>query len=420
MLAQFYPPIIGGAELHVQSLSAELARRGHQVSVGTLWHEGLPEFECHDDVRVHRVRGTAQRADRLFRDARKRPAMPLPDPGAVATLRALVARERPDVVHAHNWLLHSFVPLKPWSGARLAVTLHDFSLDCAKQTLIYRDGRNCSGPGLSKCLDCAGRHYGAAKGAITTLGNWTMGALERAAVDVFLPVSSDVAAGNRLAQRGLPFRVIPNFVPDDVDRHGDGVASYVDRLPSGDFLLFVGGFSRSKGVHVLLRAYERLGPGRPPLVLLGYPTPESPELLRDLPAGVMCFESWPHAAVMEAWRRSTLGVVPSVWREPCPTVVIEALAAGTPLIASRTGGIPDLIEDGVSGVLVPAGDADALAGAIGRALLDSEHRRRLRLDAPRRARQFQSSAVVPRIEAVYAALLRRGARAAAERATHAH
>ena len=412
MLAQFYPPIIGGAELHVRSLSVELARRGHRVSVATLWHDGLPDLERHDGVTVHRVRGTAQRAGWLFGDARKRPAMPLPDPGVARALRALVARERPDVVHAHNWLLHSFVPLKAWSSARFVVTLHDFSLDCAKQTLIYRDGRNCSGPGVMKCLDCAGRHYGAGKGTVTTVGNWAMGVLERAAVDLFLPVSTDVAVGNRLARRGLPFRVVPNFVPDDVARAHDGVESHVDQLPADGYILFVGAFSRSKGVDVLLRAYERLGSGQPPLVLLGYPTPESQDLLRRLPNGAMHFHSWPHAAVMEAWRRCTLGVVPSVWREPCPTVVIEAMAAGAPVVASRTGGIPDLIDDGVSGILVPPGDETALTNALARVLRDPDLRQRLRREASRRAVCFQSSAVVPRIEALYADLVgqRRDAR----------
>lgn len=405
MLAQFYPPIVGGAELHVRSLGVELVRRGHEVDVATLWHDGLSEFEDDDGVRVHRIRGLAQAIRWLYGDPHKRPAMPLPDPLVVAAVARLVSIRRPDVVHAHNWLLHSFLPLKAWSGAPLVVTLHDFGLVCAKQTLVRSgtgDEHNCGGPGPAKCLRCAGRHYGRMKGIVTTIGNWGMGLLERAAVDLFMPVSADVAAGNRLAAQGLPFRVIPNFVPDDVNVPQADAQLYVDQLPPGDFLLFVGGLGRSKGIPVLLRAYEQLGAEAPPLVLIGYRTPESQELLARLPSRVIHFDSWPHAAVMEAWRRCLLGIVPSVWREPCPTVVIEAMAAGAPLIASRIGGIPELLTDGLSGLLVAPGDAGALAAKMRHLLSDRELQQRLGRAAALAAKRFQSGSVMPRIETAYA------------------
>ena len=53
MLSQFYPPIIGGVEQHVRTLSVELVSRGHDVAVATLWHKGLAEFELDQGVRTH-------------------------------------------------------------------------------------------------------------------------------------------------------------------------------------------------------------------------------------------------------------------------------------------------------------------------------------------------------------------------------
>src|SRR5215469_12616356 len=63
----------------------------------------------------------------------------------------IIAQERPHIVHAHDWIVHSFTPLKAWSKAKLVVTLHDASIVCAKQRLEYRKNL-CSGPELIKCL----------------------------------------------------------------------------------------------------------------------------------------------------------------------------------------------------------------------------------------------------------------------------
>src|SRR5450759_5168807 len=103
MLAQFYFPIIGGIERHVHDLSIELVTRGHDVTVVTLWHEGMPEFECTQGVRIYRIRGLLQRAAPLFSDKGRRLSPPFPDPEVLWTLRRIIVQERPDVVHAHNW-----------------------------------------------------------------------------------------------------------------------------------------------------------------------------------------------------------------------------------------------------------------------------------------------------------------------------
>mgnify|MGYP001563273492 FL=1 len=76
MLTQFYWPVIGGEERLVQDLSIELVRRGHEVAVATLWHEGLAEFELDRGVRVYRIRGLAQRVRWLFTEPGRRPAPP--------------------------------------------------------------------------------------------------------------------------------------------------------------------------------------------------------------------------------------------------------------------------------------------------------------------------------------------------------
>jgi glycosyltransferase involved in cell wall biosynthesis len=400
MVAQWFPPIIGGEEWHVLHLGQELVQRGHEVTVVTLFQPGLSEFEEVGGMRVHRIRGTVQRLDRLFLYDSRKSAAPLPDPELVAAFRRILAEEQPDVVHAHNWLVHSFLPMKRISGARLVVTLHDFSLVCARKDYMFLGATNCSGPGPSKCLRCSARKYGAAKGIATVAGAWAMAPFERASVDRFIAVSRSVADGNQLAERGVPYSIIPNFIPDPDEASVSPSPVDVPGLPDEPFLLYVGAISRVKGVPTLLRAYAGLDEP-PPLVLIGYPGADTEEILRELPTGAIYLQSQPHPAVLEAWRRSRLGIVPSICRDASPTVVLEAMAARTPLVASRIGGIPDLVEADISGLLVDPGDVPALRAALTRVIDDGGLAERLAAAGTERVRAFTAGAVVPRIEQVY-------------------
>ncbi|MDQ6670697.1 MAG: glycosyltransferase family 4 protein [Chloroflexota bacterium] len=396
MLTDFYPPIIGGIERHVRDLSVELVARGHAVAVGTLWHPGLADTEHDRGVRIYRLRGLAQRAPWLFQDSGRRYAPPFPDPGLVWALANVIARERPAIVHAHSWLGHSFLPLKASSRARLVLTLHDFNLVCSKKNFLYQ-GETCGGAALAKCLGCGARHYGVAKGVPTVMANWLMGSTQRATVDMFLPVSNAVASGSGLVGSHLPYQVIPNFIPDADSVPATEAEPYLSQLPDGDFVLFAGALAHHKGVDVLLRAYAGL-PSPPPLVLIGATWPDSPTAF---PRNVFVLKDWPHHAVVRAWSRSLFAVAPSVGPEGLPSVVLEAMAAGRPVIASRIGGLPELVVDGETGLLVPPGDVAELASALQRLLADSELRTRLGQAARQRSAEFRASAVVPRIEDVY-------------------
>jgi glycosyltransferase involved in cell wall biosynthesis len=405
MVTDFYPPFLGGVEVLVSGLSRELTIRGHDVAVATLAAPGLAAHELDGAVRVHRIRSTTQRAGRLFASHARPWAPPAPDPGAVAGLRAVIALERPDVVHGHDWLARSYLPLKRRGGPGLAMSLHYFTLSCPKKNLMH-DGAPCSGPRLGKCVACAGRHYGAAKGAAVVLAHQAFARAEAALVDVFLPVSEATAAGNGLPGSGLAYEVVPNFVPAPVDPAAH--AGLLALLPPKPFLLFVGDLRGDKGIHVLLDAYARMT-APPPLVLVGKVWPQTPVL----PAGVQLLRDWPNAAVREAMRRCLALVAPSIWPEPFGIVVAEALAAGRPVVASAIGGIPEIVRDGREGLLVAPADAQALAGALDRIARDDALCRDLAAGAAARARVFTPEAVLPRVEAAYERIAPRVPRARA-------
>ena len=395
MLIDSYPPMIGGAQQYVRNLSIALVARGHEVAVATLADAGLEPYEEDSGVRIYRLRGTLQRAERIFRDRTYAP--PIPDPELVSAIRDVVRRERAEVVHSHNWMERSFLPIKWWSNAKLVVTVHDYSLRCPKWILM-RNGKPCSGPGPVKCLPCAGKNYnGLAKGAAVTLGNWAMMGPERALVDMFVPVSEAVGNGNGLMTGKYPCRIIPNFIPDDVGDLCDDSSEYREQLPPDGYLLFVGSLTHQKGVETLLDAYAGIV-GAPPLVLVGYTLPESPT---TFPPNVVVLKNWPHVAVMRAWKHSLAGVVPSIWPDPCPSVAMEAMAVGKPVIASRVGGLPEIVADGETGILVPPADPQALRAAISRLIDDPALAASMGAAGRERVTAFQASTVVGQIEALY-------------------
>jgi len=225
--------------------------------------------------------------------------------------------------------------------------------------------------------------------------------LERRLVDCYLAVSNAVAEGSGLPGGTAPYRIVPSFISDDVAAVGIDHDERLAQLPTEPFILIVGDLRRFKGVDALIEAYARLE-SAPPLVLIGRKCHDTPKCW---PANVHVFHDWPHPAVMQAWQRSMVGVLPSVGPEAFGIVLLEAMASGKPVIASSVGGIPDIVEDNVSGLLVRPGDRLGLAQAINALAGDESLRNRLAAGALQKAKTFTASSVVPRIELVYRQVL---------------
>jgi glycosyltransferase involved in cell wall biosynthesis len=406
MISQFYPPILGGIERHVKSLSKALAARGHQVAVATLWHPGQPEFEMDGTVKIFRLHSSLERFANLFSSDRLH-APPFPDPKVMLSLRKVIRMEQPEIIHAHNWMVHSFLPLKKWSKARLVMTLHDSEIRCVQMRMMYMDRELCSGPGPIKCLRCAAHHYGPVVGLTTLAGNQVMKGFQFAAVDRFLPVSTAISVAN-----GFPSnprtqgktQVIPNFIPDCtadvVAEDNQENEQLLAALPRQPYILQAGDLAADKGILVLLEAYRGLRDA-PPLVLIGRRLPETP---RELPPNVTILESLPHEQVMMAWRRSLFGTVVSINIDASPTVTLEAMISGKAVIGSRIGGIVDQVVDGETGLLVPPGDTAALCAAMQRLIENPEVRERMGAAGRVRVAEFQAKTVVHNIEKVYQSL----------------
>ncbi|HVO55125.1 MAG TPA: glycosyltransferase family 4 protein [Solirubrobacterales bacterium] len=406
MVAQSFSPVVGGEERIVEDLSSELSRRGHEVVVATL-EQPLGEPPPRDDgVEVELLGSAVRRVPGLAADPERTYATPVPDPLAARDLRRVIRRHRPDVVHAHNWLVHSYLPLERRSGAAFVLSLHDYSLVCATKRFFYR-GAVCSGPAARKCLAHSVEYYGAAKGVVAAAGVRVDAPWLRRRVDMFLPVSEAVRELSGLDD-AVPWRVVPNFVPELPAPPAAGDPALA-RLPEEPFVLYFGDVTEDKGVGALVEAYRQLPEGRPPLVLIGRRLIEGVE---EVP-GVVALDRVAHPVAIEALRRAAFTVAPSLLPESFGIVALEAAAAGKPTIASALGGLADVVVDGETGFLVPAGDVGGLRGALERLAGDSALRQRMGEAARARAAEFGPDRIVPRFEAAYdlaiASRLKRGA-----------
>src|SRR6186997_1201100 len=115
MVSDFYWPFLGGVEQHVRTLAHALHERGHHVAVATLWQDGLTEADDDCGVQIYRLRSSVQRASWLFSEPKRPWAPPFIDPEIALGLRRVIAHERPEIVHGHDWMARSFLPLKAWS-----------------------------------------------------------------------------------------------------------------------------------------------------------------------------------------------------------------------------------------------------------------------------------------------------------------
>lgn len=208
-------------------------------------------------------------------------------------------------------------------------------------------------------------------------------------------------AGDRL-------RVVPNGVPAlaDVPHR---------RCPAGDWTLgTVALFRPRKGTEVLIDALAELRRQDLPAKLLCVGGFDSPDYERQLKArvaehGLQEHVEWTGftSEVNEQLHRMDLFVLPSLFGEGLPMVVLEAMAAGAPVVATDVEGVPEAIRDGVDGVVVPPQDAERLAAGIARVMRGELDWEKLRLSAlVRQGDHFSDRSMAAGVAAVYDEILR--------------
>jgi glycogen(starch) synthase len=399
-LTDNYPPTMGGLEWFVQSLANVQARAGHSVTVVSTESDGEEAHSEANDVNVIRLPFMLRKLPGAFKGDQRVFFPPVPDPFFERKLSKVMSLDPPDVVHVHGWILYSALRPARRLGAAVVATAHDYGTVCAIKTLFPK-GDVCSGPGWTKCVKCAHGAYGP-KGIPIALG-LHLASYRHTQVDEWMAPSSAVAAaGSAVRPKDRrDMTIVPCFAPDSV-LSADPGAPRPDFVPqSGPYLLYAGALGIHKGIDVLLAAHRHMWNDgcRIPLTIAGIAVPDQ-EFDFGQP-GVAVARNVPHKEVMAGWVNAAVGVVPSSWGEPFGQVALECLAAGTPLVVTRVGGLPDVVDHGACGLVVEPQDPVQLARAIRQALDDPDLARELGEAGRKRAQMYTSTMVYEKVSGVY-------------------
>jgi starch synthase len=391
LLTREYPPdVYGGAGVHVEYLSRELAKLV-PVEVRRFGKDGASDPAL--TVRGYRP------WDRLAGEGPSISALQVMS----VDLAMAAGLDAPSLVHSHTWYVnfaghlakllygiphvattHSLEPLRPWKAEQL--------------------GRG--GYALSCFFERTGLEGADAVIAVST----AMRADVLRAYPAIDPSKVEVIHNGIDADE---YR--PDQGTDVLARHG------VD--PDKPYVLFVGRLTRQKGLTHLLDAAPRFDPSAQVVLCAG--APDTPEFEREVAArvaelarrrrGVVWISKMlPKEEVIQLMSHAAVFVCPSTY-EPLGIVNLEAMACGTPVVATATGGIPEVVEDGVTGLLVPfeptdpwgtpadpGGFAAAIADRVSSLLADPDRRRAFG-DAGRRrvVERFTWSSVAQRTLSLY-------------------
>ncbi|MCB0221082.1 MAG: glycosyltransferase [Chrysiogenetes bacterium] len=404
---QFENPSAGGTEVYTRALAAQLAAR-NEVAVlfpaGAFADTPVLEQTRAGELTHYRLHGPAP-ADGFY------------DNWSGARFRKLIARAialfKPDVVHVQHLSGMGVALLEEAKnfGARIVMTIPDYWAFCPRGQMIRDDLQNCERPDEARCSACA---FGAPvlraarsrlRSALGPLGRvlpedglasarnmtWLaragaaiapagfapiaparekiaerLEALSRAIDLIDLFIAPSQAIGRAYARLGVAPSKIRHldYGFEELRLEERHVRAVTEPLRLG----FLGTLIPSKGLHVVADALRLLRPGQVELHIWGefvsYHGDESyrAELTRRL-WGLAHENHGPiaHERVAEALSQVDALVVPSLWRENSPLVIHEAMQAGLPVVASRVGGIPELVRDGDTGFLYKASDPAELA-----------------------------------------------------------
>jgi glycosyltransferase involved in cell wall biosynthesis len=397
VIQEFPPQSLGGSEIHTADLAKALAPR-HDVSVFTTAMASAGA----DSVRSERRDGfTLIAVARGSRPPDLRHAYENAD--LEQAFQHTLDSVRPDVVHFHGiWGVSNLLPLLARrAGARTVFTLHDFWLMCPRgQRLQQPHGSICWDVDLARCETCLAPWIdpprlpsaGAVVASLRSGRLFNASAWQRAAARV-LRRSAPQPDGevqryhsvSRQVIEAIDLFIAPSqFLRAEFVRYGidpsrivhsdngiDTTGLHRPKRPSALFRFgFIGSLIPSKGAHVLIDAFEAAGLPATELLIFGaapaHDTSGYADGLRRqaLNAGVRFMGRFDRSRTAEVFEQIDVLVMPSLWFENSPLVIKEAFASGTPVIASRLGGMVEQVVSGTSGILFDAGSRSDLSDAL--------------------------------------------------------
>lgn len=362
IITNFFPPLYaGGAEVVVYNSCRGLIERGVDASIlmtNARFNDSVDRFYEFEGVPVHEHRF----ASRLHNKS----IYQVFEPRIYWAVRQEIERLKPDLVHVHNLSGASLAPILACKHARVpaVLTLHDHWLLCANNNLYQNGGKLCDPAHThGRCAECFRRYdFWADVPYRKEIFQFLTQSIRR----FFSPSQRLIELHEAGGYDTKRFRLVPNGI-QQTSIEGEispAICEAITRASGDNILLIAGTIVETKGVQVLVRALPLLKRHIPNLCIwvAGEGEHELSAALRQFsPYPVHMLGRVPFTDMRPLYAMAGLTLVPSIWYENSPMVIYESMLAGTPVLGSAIGGIPELIVDGETGYLFPRLDEVALA-----------------------------------------------------------
>jgi glycosyltransferase involved in cell wall biosynthesis len=360
----------GGDWAYISTLSHTLREHGHEVLLYGLAVDGaqstiprnelLPEVDFKADFIRPSLRGAVRVVSRTVYSFE-----------AKRSMLKVLKKYRPDVVHLNN-IHHFLTPSVVWAmvAERTPVvwTLHDYTIVCPDTTMRSK-GRVCQSCLPGRFYHCVAQRC--KRGSVLASGLAAAEAYCHHMMKVYDRVFRYIAPSAFLRNKFLEAGFSENRIVHIANPLPYGSPLSEHRATGSG--LFIGRLSEEKGLWTLMQALVELPDTGFDIVGDGPLRPDLEKLCQERSLRHVRFHGKLNPVVAaEITGKCRFVVVPSEWFENCPYAVLEAMQAGKPVIASAIGGLPELIRDGVNGILCPPGDVDAFREAIGRLDADDQ------------------------------------------------
>lgn len=393
------PEYLGNGNVaYVQELCEQLALKGHRnalLAASPVQIEGGKPFSvCCRTYRDLEIRAVTNRHAQA--EDPHHPMREISNPESEEVFHRTLAEIQPDMVHFHGLtgLCASLMPIAREYGVPTVVSMHDYWLMCPRRDLLDRSGQVCSDAGSgAKCGECVE--------CMPTCESAQTYADRYESMTGWLSEADMVVAESDFMHRFLLTHGIPESRITDIRpaaKTAEALWAWRHRShDAGGPLVFgyIGAISRSKGPHLLVEAASMLSDLREGFRISIQGAIADPDYAReieeqvlklqyDLP-GVGLANDYEPGMLHRILSEMDVCVVPTLWPDSAPRTAMEALGARVPVIGSMVGGIPDLVEHGVNGLLFERGNAESLALQM-RCIIEHQampRHLRVRITAPR-------------------------------------
>lgn len=386
-ISNLYPPyIIGGAEICVKREAEYLNKLGHKVVIISSSPDATQSVEMLGDIKVYRI-GLMNIYSPFSSQNRSTIIKPiyhtinLWSPSSYLFIKRILKKENPDVVHIHNFKgmsLSIFDAVKSLN-LPLVFTTHDFSLICLKASLLKSSGELC-----------------AEKGKFCRFYNHIQNRLVNNKPDVVISPSQFLI--DRFIEEGLFENTVKLRLPLGIELDDQKSEKRYDTIN----FLYVGSLTKHKGVHLLVESFKQIDNENIRLHIVGKGIEESElKMLADSDKRINFRGFMTGTELSDIYSQANVVIVPSIIYDNSPTVIYESFMAGTPVIGSKIGGIPELIEDGYNGFLFDSGDLSSLKFQICKIILNPEVLKKLEVGAYESSKKYNIYTHVNRLENIY-------------------